>query len=318
MSKILHVVNSFDPAGSVVRDVEQLKTYSRHEHELYVRDVHPAQATYQYPLAQDIGDEERQVSLLEWCDAIVYHFKGWRGTNLNGPFIGLDRDDKPAAFRSLNIYYNKDSGKHWTSPVYNAEDGGWERYSIFAGCHVGAQDFLPSDRPFFWTQCMTPVDGLYSPDWTDRTPCVSFIKHHEELSRVHFDAFTQDLHDSPLEHVLLARRHGATVVIDNVSDGHYGLAGTEALMMGLPVVTFNSDATREALLELTDGTPHVFNSCDPSIESAVEVTRAVLDISPRGYEYLCKNVRVWAETYFHPQYLIKRQWDPFCDALVNS
>ena len=255
MSKILHVVNSFDPAGSVVRDVEQLKKYSRHEHELYVRDVHPAQSVYQYPLAEDIGDEERQVSLLEWCDAIVYHFKGWRGTNLNGPFVGLDRPNKPAAFRSLNIYYDASIGKSWTHPIYDGRDSGFERYSLFAGAHVGARDFLPSDRPFFWAQCMTPVDGLYSPDWADRIPCVSFIKHAYYFTSADFGAMKQDLHNAALQDVLSWRRSNATVVIDNISDGHYGLAGSEALLMGLPVVTFISQAARYALLELTDGDP---------------------------------------------------------------
>ena len=109
------------------------------------------------------------------------------------------------------------------------------------------------------------MGGMRRVGVTARRVLVS-LNMRTNLSQVDFGVRTQDLHGSSLGKVLIERRFHATVVIDNISDGHYGLAGTEALMMGLPVVTFNSHATREALLELTDGTPHVFNSCDPSIK----------------------------------------------------
>lgn len=318
MSRILHVVNSFDPAGSVVRDAEQLKKYSWHEHELWVREAHPNQAVYQYPLAENIGDFDRLQNLLDWCDAIVYHFKGWRGTNLSGSFVGLDDAHKPAAFRSLNIYYSTDMKKSWTAPVYNGEDSGFDRYSIFAGAHVGARDFLPSNRPFFWTQCMTSVDGLYSPDWQDRKACISFIKHWEELSKIDFGAESQDLHNTSLQQVLSLRRQRATIVVGNVSDGHYGLAGTEALLMGLPVVTFNCPETKRDLLKLTDGVESPFVEVGSSISEVVDAIRRLLAESSTTQYSRRLYARKWSEKFFNPKYLVEKQWDPFCNALVNS
>ena len=47
--------------------------------------------------------------------------------------------------------------------------------------------------------------------------------------------------------VLARRRSLASVVIDNVCDGHYGLAGQEAAILGLPVVGFNHPRTLEAM-----------------------------------------------------------------------
>lgn len=321
MSKILHVINFFDPAGAGARYIEQLKLHSKHEHEMWVRVMHPLQRIYQYKQVEHIGNIARLEQLLDWCDAIIYHFKGWRGImygDCGGPFNGPDRLDKPAAFRSINVRYEVSQDKFWTEDIYNAIDGGFERYSMFSGCHVGAADFLPKDRPFIWTPDLTPIDGAYAPDWTDRPPCVSFIKHAHEFSNMEFPGKKLLLHNTAHHEVMARRRKEATVIIDNVSDGHYGLSGSESILMGLPTIVYNHPKTVAGLVELTDGAPSPFYNVEPTVKAAAEMATHLLKETTPTTNVRRKETRAWAEKYFNPKFLIDRKWDPFCDQLVKS
>ncbi len=121
MAKIAHIVNLFDPACDVLRCYKELRRFSRYEHRLFVKDLHPLQGIYQYD--QHHNDDRRE-DLLEWCDAVIYHFVGWEG--------GPDRPEKPAAFRNINIRWNPDTDKFWCEPQYNAAS--LDRYKLLASC----------------------------------------------------------------------------------------------------------------------------------------------------------------------------------------
>lgn len=293
MAKIAHIVNLFDPACDVLRCYRELHRFSRHEHRLFVKDAHPLQRLYQY--AQH-SNEDRREDLLEWCDAVIYHFVGWEG--------GPDRPEKPAAFRNINIRWNQDTGRFWCEPQYNAASLG--RYKMFASSHAGAMDFLPNCRLL---PDLIPVDK-YIPDWSDREPCISFIKHSEDIDKIELPVARQRLLGRPHAEILERRKTEATVCIDNVCDGHYGLAGLESMALGLPTVVFNQMLTRAALDTMAPVYPP-FLECAPTLGSAVAMAEAHSD-RRQGRES-----RAWMEEYYNSQRLIGMYWDPFVEALLG-
>lgn len=313
MAKILHVVNSFDPSAAVVRSVRELSKHSHHEHRLFVKYEHPA-LQMNLEQAHQVGDEEYRRELLAWCDAIIYEFVGWERGFPSGPrppVSLIDSPGKPAAFRNLNIYWNATTDKFWSHSVYNAN--GLERYSLVASSHVGAADFLvePGGPPFYWLPDLLPSDGPYRSEWSDREPCISFIKHADEILQIPTDVKKLSLKDQPHKDVLLGRR-ASTAVIDNVCDGHWGLAGHESLLIGLPVVVFNHSKTIAALKDLT-GTEGPFFQAK-SVREAVHIAEDLARDS--NIRKLQQDSRRWTEEYFDSTFLIRKTWDPFCDKLL--
>lgn len=300
MSNILHVVNSFDPAADVVRCVTELNKYSRHQHRLLVMEPHPFQDIYQYPQADNVAPSRDMVEAhLKWSDAVIYQFVGWeRGYGL--------RTDKPCAFRNINIYWSPETDKFWSAPQYNAES--LDVYKLLASSHMGARDFLPGCR---WLPDLIPIyDLVYTHRFGKRKPCVSYIKHAAELDEVYLEIKRQNLLGTPHAELLRRRRTEATVVIDNVCDGHYGLAGLEAMSMGLPTVVFNHDKTRKALSDPFEEYPP-FIEVGPSIYEAIEAA-----VNHSDDMELRKASRAWMGTFYNPQRIIDKYWEPFVEELL--
>lgn len=299
--KVCHIVNSFDPSGDVARCVRELNLHSAHSHTLYVKDRHPLQSVYQFeePERTDPG------RLVAEADVLIHHFTGWED--------GAGDSGKPSAFRNVNIYFDKEGGRFWSSPEYNARS--YDRYKLVASSHVGASDFMPADR-FRWLPDLLPLDGAYSFDPAPRPrPAVSYIKHAEELRLASFpDGVTRlDCSETPHGDVLSRRRSLASVVIDNVSDGHYGLAGQEAAIFGLPVVVFNHKRTLDAMSGWDKpGTESPFIQAVTVEEAADKAGRQASQVS-LSYR---RAVRQWAEEFLSPLRLISKYWDPFIKELA--
>lgn len=344
--KILHVVNSFDPAGDVVRCVAELKKHSRHQHELIVRDTHALQDVYAYPEAalmrwntetdapaekieppKELHGRERRKwiiaqrelrkhptgpslfgALAEWADALIYHFRGWED--------GWPLPDKPRAFRNVNIYWGQTEDRFWSDPGYNAQS--LDGYRLVSSSHVGAMDFLPAEI-FRWLPDLIPIYGpLYLPDYRPRPATVSYIKHGADFDAADFGgAAKQRLDNTAHPIVLWKRQTEATVVIDNVCDGHYGLAGCEAMAQGWPLVVFNHEKTLAGLRELAPVMPPVEN-CGPSVFQAIEAVRRLLALSENEMADRRRAMRDWAETYYNSERLIAKFWDPFVDELAGN
>jgi hypothetical protein len=349
--RILHVVNSFDPAGDVVRCVAELKKYSRHQHELIVRDTHELQDVYGYPEAAlmrwntepdppaskpeppkelrgrarrkwIIAQRERRKrpagpclfdALAEWADALIFHFRGWEdGWPLS--------EGKPRAFRNVNIYWSPEKDLFWSDPGYNAQS--LDGYRLVSSSHVGATDFLPAEL-FRWLPDLIPIhDPLYLPDYRPRPACVSYIKHGDDFDAADFGVGNgagigkQRLDKTAHPVVLWRRQREATVVIDNVCDGHYGLAGCEAFSQGWPFVVFNHEKTLAGLRDLAPVLPPVEN-CGPSVFQAIEAAKWLLAISENEMLDRRRAMRDWTETYYASERLIAKFWDPFTDELVG-
>lgn len=299
--KILHIANSFDPAGDVTRCVTELKKYSRHQHEAVVRQPHPfhKQLGFQEPVLMEWNTCTKLVdSLFDWADAVLYHFVGWKD--------GWNDLRKPSGFRNSNVYYNALQGRFFCSPWYNAKST--SKFKMVSSSHLGARDFLPGCS---FLPVLIPInDPLYTPDWSDRPPCISYAKHSAEIRFSEWNGVKLQNLDNHHHPVLLhQRRTEASVVIDNISDGHYGLAGLEALSQGLPVIVFNHETTKEQLRDLAPEYPP-FIEVGPSLEQALNTAaEQTLNTDLRF------SARLWIENYYHSARLIEKYWDRFVDRL---
>lgn len=298
MANVLHAVNSFDPSCAVVRAVRELNLYSRHRHRLRVRNRHPLQDVYRF---EEAAAEESADALLAWCDAIIYQFVGWE--------FGPDDRRKPAAFRNINVYWDATADRFWSAPDYNARS--FDRYRLLASSHVGARDFLPADGRFRWLPDLIPLDGAYAPGPEGKAPCVSYIKHREALEHAPLRCASMNHDRRPHAEVMGERRERATIAVDNVSDGHYGLSGLETMAMGLPTVVFNHPQTRAALTELAPGDYPPFLECGRHVKSAVGLVNGHYADAERG-----RASRAWMEKWYAPQRIVQRYWDPFVDELL--
>lgn len=311
MANILHICNSLDPAGDVVRSVAELKRHSRHLHAVAVHDRHQFQASYGFREAELMEwntTPEVIRNLFDWADAILFHFIG---TEAGWGDMGTT---KPCAFRNSNIYYNKETGKHYCLPEYSARSV--ERFRLLASSHIGARDFLPGCR---WLPVLLDIDApLLVPDWRQRPHCVSFAKHHAAFTGMGFRGMKKlpcwEMHRPE---VLFLRKTQATVVLDNFSDGHYGLAGLEALSQGIPVVVFNAEAAQEECRLLSD-TPAPWIEAKPGIQAMRVAVLRVARLPAEEYAKLRRAARAWMEQCYRSKDLIARFWDPFCDELVAT
>lgn len=312
--KVLHFCTTFDPAGDVVRCLDELRKHSRHEHRLVVREHHPKQNVYQFPESNwpYLLPPGQPTESVEWADCVLYHFTGPKLAFHEQPIPGWESGSKPCAFRNLNIYYNAKENKFWTIEMYNSPD--LKPFRLVSSSHVGAKDFLGSDN-FRWLPDLIPTDAAeYSPAPLAERSGVSFLKHAEDFSRLDFyGAERINLSERPLAEVL-KRRRMSLVAIDNVSDGHYGLAGLECISMGLPTVTFNHRVTREALEELAGSSPFIETN-GPYVDDAVKEASMLLMDGDRRIEVAIKT-REWVARYYGSKRIIWRYWDSFFEELV--
>lgn len=299
MAKILHCVNSFDPSADVIRCVKELNKYSRHRHTVIVKDPHPV-AAYGFEQVPPCTDETA-AKMFQWADAVIYQFvgyeKGW----------GI-LPHKSVAFRNINIYYDQRNDKFWSEKYYNAGD--LTPYKLTASSHIGAADFLPKN--FRLLPDLIPIyDDAYMPDWTKRSPCISYIKHEKELDGIDWKGTTiLPLLGHAHSTVLSRRQKVATCVIDNVCDGHVGLAGIEAMSLGLTTVVFNHEKEKQSLQDMGLLYPPFVEV--KSLEGAIASAIAYADDPERR-----RASRQWMEQVYYSKLLIDKYWDPFVDELLS-
>lgn len=308
MGAILHVCNWFDPAEDIVRCVAELKKHSRHEHELIVAEPHMSQHVYGFQPAE----------LMKWntCPGLVEHLFDWADGILyqhTGCEDGWHREGKPQAYRNMVILYDSGRDRFWTLPERTCKEP--DHYKLLASSHVGAVDFLPGCR--FLPDLIPIFDALYTPDFSERPPCVSYIKHSSKFRRMDFGpARKQSVRGQFHPVVLWKRKTEATVVIDNVCDGHYGLAGCESLSLGLPCIVFLHEKTKTGLEDLAPET-NPFIEVGPWTREAAGAARKVLEMGKQKYRQLRQRCRRWAEQYYCSERLIEKYWDPFFDELLS-
>lgn len=312
MANILHVCNYFDPSGDVARSVKELNKHSAHKHATLTRWIHPKRTLYKFD--EDSDGQSREASHVkwrfEWADAIIYHFVGWN-SELGYRIPTL----KPCAFRNANVEFDKEVRKFYCQQAYFANPTD-PMYSMLASCHMGAKDFM-GDKVQFLPALMPIWDELYTPALDRKEiPCTSvgYIKHAAEITErlSHCGVRRLGMEGQAHDLVMHQRRLFVTVTIDNLSEGHYGLAGTESLAQGIPAIAWNHPHTLAQLEDIAPGVGNPFIQAD-SVRTAVK--RAV-EASTSAEEGL--KCRAWIEKYYDSRYLVPRYWDTFCDRLVKS
>ena len=308
LANILHLCTDYDPAGDVVPCVTQLKQHSRFCHELVVAHPNPRQRERGYPepaLMEWNTHPDLIAYLLGWADGVLYHFTDVRE--------GWTAHDRPIAFRSLSIYYDAGEDRFYTQPEHRCQV---ERFKLLSASHLGARDFLPDCR--FLPDLIPIFDALYTPDYSERPHCVAYIKHAQKLNRTDLEPAKKLSLERTLRPVVMWRRKTqATVVVDNVCDGHYGLAGCEALSLGLPCVVYNHPVTAAQLADLAPEPAPFVEAERPTLADALSAVRRVLEMDPEAYGAFRRRIRHWTERYYAPQRLIERYWDPFFEELLS-
>lgn len=311
MANILHVCNSFDPAGDVTRCFKELNKYSKHEHQLFVKKHHPMQEQFKYEEnLQYIGNTisaEDVIIFSDWADAVLYHFVG--------PEDGYVFPGKPWGFRNATAYYNFTKDKFFATYDTTAKD--LTKFHLIATNHMGAADFLSLyGSTVSFLPSMLPLESPdYLPNWDDRSPCVSIIKYPDKFYNANYvgGPSRQYLYGNSHKQILNIRRLHASVVIDNTTEGHYGLAGLEAMALGLPAVVFNHNKTWDQLDDITEEVPPGFIevSHDADVSNAVNYH---MNLSPKER----MKIREWMDSYYHSRRLIDKFWDPFVDKLLEA
>lgn len=318
MARILHACGWFDPAGDVVRCVDELNKYSKHRHDLVVRCPHPHQQTMQFKEPKRFH-ENRPVQV-DLADAIICHFVGW-------PTDWLAPGGVPMAFRNLNIRYDENVDQFWCEGQFNAY--GYGPYKLLSASHVGAMDFMPAER-FRWLPDLVDMfSPAMTPDATDRAPAVSYIKHAMSMDALPLTMRKRNLHGSAHAKILAVRKSHCTVVLDNLCDGHWGLAGNEALSLALPTIVYNHPKTKAALAELTGSDVNPFIEVEravgmerePNPKAMAEVehwVNHITEMEPEAYAQFRKDIRVWTVNHLGSENLIEKCWDPFVDELLGE
>ena len=187
MAKILHICNNIDPAGTVTRCARLMHHYSIHQHRVWVRIKHP-ESYYGFEHPPNVGDEGTRAELLNWCDGIIYHLVGHQGFP--------DAPNKPAAFRNVNVQYDLASGSFYTAS--SCIPTSYSRYKLTAMAHPVAKGALPAKSR--WLPDMVPLDGIYTPDYSERPPCVTYNKYGDYFDLMDFPPAFRKLRISALSH----------------------------------------------------------------------------------------------------------------------
>lgn len=302
MSNILHICNEFDPAGDVVRSVGELNRFSKHKHEVYLKERHPYQTDmgFQEPELMAWSCDMQNVKELakEWADGIIYHMVGKEK--------GCYAPNKPSAFRNSNLYFNGTS-------FYSLEGYGYldsVPYKLLASSHKAARTFMPDCR---FLPALIPMDRpMYSPNREPKSPCLAYIKQQELMSHIDLNTIeTMALRGRTHSNLLFDQRKYATLVLDNITDGHYGLAGCEAMAQGIRAVVFNHPITQEQLKELSVDKYPPFIECPQTMRGVYEAIKT----APHDF---CEEAVEWMNLSYNSPRLIERYWDTFCSELTNA
>lgn len=308
MANILHVAGWFDPSGDVTRSVKELNKHSKHQHEALVKWKHPMADILQFPEPEGQSRDNAYVNeRFAWADAIIYHLVGW-----DHPLGYMMREcnRKPVAFRNANVMYDHSRERFYCFQEFFANPGD-SAYRMVGSCHMGAQHFM-GPRVRFLPALMDIWDTLYMPAQHKKTPAVAFIKDHDILSEEILKLTGEGLlplRNLPHSTVMIARKRLATIAIDNLSEGHYGLAGTEALAQGIPTIAWNHPITLAQLDGMAGSSPFL------PAKNAKEA--AALAVRYRDNAQL-NSARKWIENYYDSKVLIAKYWEPFVDELITQ
>lgn len=247
------------------------------------------------------------LDLCDWADAFLFHFVGWERTPVRSPL----RAKKPWAFRNSNIHYYAPEGRFYCLEEYNANS--LKEYDMLASSHLGAQDFLGKDCRFL-PALLDLDEPLLRPNHDEKEPCIGFTKHADILLRFRVQGKKSLRLQGKRPEVLHTMRKNCTWMVDNVSDGHYGLASMEAMAMGITPVCYNHPRTVQQICELGVGLGpwlHVpMQGYDSLLRTLMTAENPKLE-----QQRFC---RQWMENYYNAPRLIERYWDKFLDDLMTK
>lgn len=318
--RVLHVCNW--ASGVTTRNVNELKKYSKHSHELVTRIEHPYDmAVEPVHLTEKNSTRDMVLALADWADALHFHAVGYSGTNeLPETIHGIDwsqfRGKKLFFFHGMMSSLGQDQRFYIQSPgrfcVQNLD-----HYDALLGPHMACK--VTYGQRLHFVPDMIPVDDwLYSPGPAGKRDPVAFtFKDPWITGACRMRGLDLRLLPTPtkLTEQLFLRKMKARATFNGSVDGAWGLFALESLSQGVPTIAFIHDVNRAAW-DVLEVPPPPIAECAYAGANVPEVLGALLDMPEDEWLDLCHECRVWIERFYHPHDLVVR-WDKVYDEIAG-
>lgn len=319
--KILHVANWC--AGITTRNVNALKQWSKHQHELVARIAHPygERIAYEAPTyTEATTSRETVLAMAHEADALHFHAVGYDGTaELPETIHGINWKEFRGKKRFIltgHCSMLAADGRAWTLPC-----GGKFRvknlhhYDALFGPHLSCRETYEA-RLEYAPDIIPIYDWLYRPLEKFPAPRACSFKGGDKQTEclqagIDFDVFPTP---TPMPDQLARRRKNYRVTLDNFTDGHWGLFGMESLAQGVPSATFIHSLNEECFA-LIKATPPPFVRCAFGGADLAEKFLQILAMPESEWRELSILCRWWMERYYDPERLVWR-WDELYDRLA--
>lgn len=321
--KILHVCNWC--SGITTRNVAALKQFSRHSHELVTRLLHPYDmAVEPTHLTERDTTREMVLDLAEEADALHFHAVGYDGSEeLTDTIHGIDWSrflGKKLFVLHAMCSYLHDDGETYTFHHQRAPSGPkrfriahLENYDALMGPHLSCKksyeerlEYVPDIVPIW--------DWLYTPHAGAKRPIAATFKEAAMVYNCRDIGVRLDLLKTPtkLTEQLDWRRKNCKAVVDNTTDGHWGLMGIESLAHGIPCFAYTHPINLECWDVLGVRRPP-FKECEYGGAGVPIGLRKLFSLPEDEWQRQSVECRRWVEECYAPRNLVRR-WDAIYDA----
>jgi len=324
--KIMHICNWC--SGITARNVNGLKQWSKHSHELVARIAHPYAIDYEPPTHLERNtSKELVLAMAEEADALHFHAVGHDGTaELPETIHGIDwaqfRGKKRFILSGMCSMLARDR-ESWMLPAGERfRVRNLSHYDLLVGPHLSCKKTY--DERLQYVPDIIPInDWLYTP-LAPRTDTGSLPRprracsfkgweRQEEAKRAGID-FRIFPTPTRMSTQLAWRRREACVTLDNYTDGHWGLFGMESLAQGIPCTTYTHPLNMECF-EILKAKRPPFLDVQFGGGNLAEIFRRVMAMDSAEWLGWSLAGRHWIETYYDPEILTWR-WDAVYDSMA--
>jgi hypothetical protein len=318
--KILHVCNW--ASGITTRNVTELKKYSKHQHEIVTRFVHPYDmACEPCHLTEKDTTPEMVIQLAMEADMLHFHAVGLDGSSGKRETIH-NINWKKLANGKLTAYHGMISNLLPDGETFFVHDNSFEinnldGYSALMGPHLSCKKTY--GQRLEYVPDMVPIwDWLYMPSGNEPSQIAYTFKdpflHEQCLAKgVKLYRFPTP---TKLTESLHAKRMRAKVCHDNSKDGHWGLFGIESLSQGIPCSAY-THPINTACWDILNVDRPPFLEVEFGGANVPEVLWNVLKMPLDEWQELSTRCRQWVEACYEPKNLVKR-WDEIYDQLEKD
>lgn len=310
--KILHVSNWC--SGVTARNVNALKQWSTHQHELVARTTHPYDLNYEMPTYTEASTtKEIVLGMAEEADALHFDAVGYDGTpELRETIHGIDWSQflgKKRFVLTGHCSMLTPDGSAWIKPCGRKFDiDHLDKYDLLMGpalscrhTYAARLEYAPDMIPIF--------DWLYTPLLGEKPQRACSFKCGERVYELRGRGidFVQIPCPTKMPIQMDWRRREVRASADNYTDGHWGLFGLESLSQGTPCATYTHPMNRECW-DILGVPPPPFIELAFGGANLAETMALILYAPESAWRVMSAEARSWMEKHYDPEILVRR-WD---------